>query len=197
LFSSHSVCVCVCVWCSLHFFCFFLSFFVLSSRDKKFFVFVFLDLTAQPFFGLAHKKTKLCSLPVCAFFLSFFFFRKKISILNVSSSLSTQKKNICLFCLSSDFLFVQLTDLCVYASKSSFLFSLLLLFCFCLFVSRENNDGDDEKQANLSERKTERSCFYTTNKRFKTFSLAENICYFVLSLQLQDEHDSLVEILGY
>jgi hypothetical protein len=40
-------------------------------------------------------------------------------------------------------------------------------------VSREKNDGDVEEQAKMSERKTEKSFFYTTNKRFKTFSLAE------------------------
>jgi hypothetical protein len=73
---------------------------------------------------------------VCAFFsLLFFLFEKKYPSYMFLSSFVNTKKNICLFCLSSDFLFVQLTDLCVcmrrkvlfFFSSSSFV--LFLLVC--------------------------------------------------------------------
>ncbi len=129
--------MCVCVVGALDFFCFISFLFCLP--EIKIFVFVVLDLTAQPFFfGLAHKKTKLCSLPVCAFFLSSFF-SKNIHLKCFFSFFVNTKKNICLFCPSSDFLFVQLTDFCVCVCvcvESSFLSFLFFSSssCFCLFV---------------------------------------------------------------
>jgi len=73
---------------------------------------------------------------------------------------------------------------------------------FCLFVSREKKMMVImEEQAMLiekvrGEKNTERSIFfYTTNKRFMAFSLAKNVYYFVLVLELLVEQDLLGEIL--
>lgn len=80
------VCACVCLVLLISFSS--ISF-LFCLPEIKISVFGLLDLTAQPFlFGLAHKKTKLCSLPVCA------FFSENIHLKCFFSFLSTQKKNM-------------------------------------------------------------------------------------------------------
>ncbi len=80
-FSSHSVCVCVRVFGALDFFFFFFSFLFCLPEIKNF-VFVVLDLTAQPsflFFLDSHTRKQNFVVSRCVLFFLFLLlsFRKK------------------------------------------------------------------------------------------------------------------------